>query len=326
MATPKIAPLSTAQPIVDNEGRPTPFFIRQWLEARNITVTVGDVEISLSELQETVSGLDENVQLLLAREIIAGTGLSGGGVLGDDDVTLALDAVLNTLNDVDTTTVLPTDGQALLFDGADSLWKPGDVSGGGGGSLLVPPTLSQFPTWVNQGDSAAEQSPQGPLVITKFSAGGGVDVSGRFKPLITPPAEYICMFHGFVTDTSGASFGFWLRDSGSGRLVRFNRRYDTNADDYMVSVDNYNSPTNFETSLFRQTLPIRGDTWFKLTDDGTDFIFQSSANNAAWLEFFQVARTSFLAAPDEIGFGIDTGTTRGFGWSIAVHHYEENAL
>lgn len=48
------------------------------------------------------------------------------------DITLE---EIGDLSDVDTTTVAPTDGQALVWSAADSEWQPGTVaSGGGGGS------------------------------------------------------------------------------------------------------------------------------------------------------------------------------------------------
>ena len=55
----------------------------------------------------------------------APTGGGGGGAADLDDLT-----------DVDVTTVAPTDGQALVFDTADSLWKPATVSGGSGATDL----------------------------------------------------------------------------------------------------------------------------------------------------------------------------------------------
>lgn len=49
---------------------------------------------------------------------------TGGGASSFDDLT-----------DVDMTTVAPTDGQVPVFDNADSTWKPGTVSGGGGAGV-----------------------------------------------------------------------------------------------------------------------------------------------------------------------------------------------
>ena len=48
------------------------------------------------------------------------TVINGGNPSGIDD-----------LSDVDTSTVAPTDGQALVWDSANSKWEPGTVSGGG---------------------------------------------------------------------------------------------------------------------------------------------------------------------------------------------------
>jgi hypothetical protein len=40
---------------------------------------------------------------------------------------------IDDLSDVDTTTVAPTNGQAIVWDTATTSWKPGSVAGGGGG-------------------------------------------------------------------------------------------------------------------------------------------------------------------------------------------------
>jgi hypothetical protein len=42
---------------------------------------------------------------------------------------------IDALSDVDTTTAVPTDGQALVWSSAGGKWLPGTVSGGGGGTL-----------------------------------------------------------------------------------------------------------------------------------------------------------------------------------------------
>ena len=44
-------------------------------------------------------------------------------------------ASIDNLSDVDTSTVAPTDGQALVWDNANSKWEPGTVSGGGVSSV-----------------------------------------------------------------------------------------------------------------------------------------------------------------------------------------------
>jgi hypothetical protein len=53
----------------------------------------------------------------------------------DSTVSIASFSI-NALSDVDTATVAPTNGQALVWESASSQWKPGTVSGGGGGGSL----------------------------------------------------------------------------------------------------------------------------------------------------------------------------------------------
>ena len=51
---------------------------------------------------------------------------------------------VNALSDVDTATIAPTNGQALVWESASSLWKPGTVSGGGGSRPTVSDKTSAY--------------------------------------------------------------------------------------------------------------------------------------------------------------------------------------
>ena len=61
-----IDPLDSRVPIVDPSGRPLPTFIRQWLAARNVNLTVGDVTVSLEELQANLQEAREAATQLQA--------------------------------------------------------------------------------------------------------------------------------------------------------------------------------------------------------------------------------------------------------------------
>jgi hypothetical protein len=114
-------PLADNFAIVNEKGCPTEYFIR-WAQDRQIDISEGITAEQASELIEDWSA---------NRQIIAGTGLSGGGALSSD-VTINLDAELGDLNDVDLSTP-PTDGQVIIWDNAAQKWIPADQSGGGGG-------------------------------------------------------------------------------------------------------------------------------------------------------------------------------------------------
>lgn len=53
---------------------------------------------------------------------------------------------LGDLNDVDTTTTPPTDGQVLAWDNANSQWEPADATGGGGGGSIAGTILQKEET------------------------------------------------------------------------------------------------------------------------------------------------------------------------------------
>lgn len=102
-------PLQHNVPIVDAQGRPTPEFLRQWMQARKINLTTDDITVDVDDLEKRVETLETKaaqlrtdvdalqleVDALEARRIIAGTGLTGGGDLtADRTLTLADTAVV----------------------------------------------------------------------------------------------------------------------------------------------------------------------------------------------------------------------------------------
>lgn len=106
----QVQPLQANMPIVNADGTPTQAFIR-WA-------------------QQQIGGNFSNV-VPSSRKVSTGHGLTGGGDLTQDR-TIALDATLGDLNDVDETTTPPADGQVLTYVFADLKWEPKDPTGGGG--------------------------------------------------------------------------------------------------------------------------------------------------------------------------------------------------
>lgn len=115
-----IQSLDSRFPITNPDGTPTEYFLR-------IIRDRGSAQV---QSNNTIEELDAN-KADKVTQMIAGTGLAGGGDLSAGR-TFNLNAVLDMLNDVDTTTVAPTNGQTLVFDSGANLWKPGTISGGSG--------------------------------------------------------------------------------------------------------------------------------------------------------------------------------------------------
>lgn len=83
----------------------------------------GSDEIVYGEL---VIGRESGAAKLYTVDSDGNIAVVGGGAESIDD-----------LSDVDTSTTPPTDGQALVWDNANSVWEPGTISGGGGGNTYI---------------------------------------------------------------------------------------------------------------------------------------------------------------------------------------------
>jgi hypothetical protein len=120
-----LQPLSDNFKIVNPDGTPTIYFI-QWAQQKQIDISAG---VTAAQAQQLID------DWAAARQVIAGTGLAGGGSLSSD-VTIDLNAGLDDLNDVDFST-LPTDGQVMVYNSGLGLWLPGDQTGSGGGGSFT---------------------------------------------------------------------------------------------------------------------------------------------------------------------------------------------
>lgn len=119
-----VQPLVNNQRIVNPDGTPTDYFIR-WAQTKQIDISGG---ITLDQLKEYLAG----------HQMQAGTGISitpSGDI--NDKPTIALNAALGDLNNVDLQTTAPTNGQVIAYDAASGLWLPVNQSGGGGGGAVM---------------------------------------------------------------------------------------------------------------------------------------------------------------------------------------------
>lgn len=128
-----VDPLRHDVAIVDEQGRPTPQFMRQWIAARNVNLTTGDLTISVDELRDLIEQAQALLAALEGRLIIAGDGLSGGGDLSAD-VTLDVDGtVVRTARQIIAGVGLSGGGD-LSADRTIDLENTGAVAGAYGGA------------------------------------------------------------------------------------------------------------------------------------------------------------------------------------------------
>ncbi len=120
----------------------------------NVTVTHDDVGDTITV---SVATDGEAVRDTIAAALVAGAGVTITHNDAADTITIASDGAsnLDELTDVDVTTIAPLGGQALIFDDVSGLWKPGTVSGGGGGGTEFLPLTTVTATTYDLPSSTA---------------------------------------------------------------------------------------------------------------------------------------------------------------------------
>ena len=293
----KLQPLVNNQAIVNPDGTPTQYFIR-WAQQRQIDISKGVT------LEQVTAAINDWAAL---REVIAGTGLSGGGPLSSD-VTLNLDATLGDLTDVDFSTP-PTNGQVIAFDDLSGLWIPVDQSGGGAAGSYkgpwAPPNPPGVITFNTQVVPTEYDFRKAGTYLTDFGFVNAPDAGAGTTFSLT--------FPGTVPISGGAWTGFAMTVAATAddNLFRFRAwvQLETGYDGMVVYKNGtqviWETGVNADYKDFSVALDAPG-----VPVDIAVGVFQ----DGAYSEGFQNVRVSRISVPD------DTPPTDFYVYSDTVSH------
>ena len=244
-------PLRIDVRIVDIEGRPTQEFLRQWNQQRVINVTVDDIAIDLTALQDDVTALEAEVDDIQDVDIVAGVGLDGGGnITGPANITVDLaDTAVTpgTYGSATNSAQITVDQQGRITAAANI-----PITGGGGGSG----SATGGGRWIRHGSFTPDSSgvitctlPSGQSMIRIYADGitydtNSVELRARFSASgapVTANGSYSHTSYRQFANNSGVS-----GDTGSPSA-------STNS--YMaLGISNQgndaNEETNFELFIF----------------------------------------------------------------------------
>jgi len=184
-------------------------------------------------------------------------------------------SALDDLTDVDLTTTSPTDGQALIWDSVNSVWKPGNVASGGGGgaSVSVSDTAPSSPSvgdlWFNSANTK---------MYVYFNDGTSSqwiqsNPSGATSPIISSD----------TAPTNPVVNSLWF-DSSDGSLYF---RYDDGSSEQWVnlidaSLSGGGGGASVTVSDTAPTSPSAGDMWFD-SQYATLLIYYNDGTNSQWV-------------------------------------------
>ena len=218
-----------------------------------------------------------------------GAGGAGGGNETFTDVYASRPAAGN-----DGDLFLPSDGFVVERD-TGAAWVPW-------GPLFpfTQPVDGDF-AWVNQG-AASVSTTNGQITMTVPAA---ASVSYRIREKAAPATPYsitACM----LLSCYGANYAFsslGFRDSATGKLEFWRTGWFTN--NFSIGIITASSPTADVASLYSGYMPFPGVIFFRITDNGTNFIYSHSFDGQNFAIDLTRGRTTYLANPDRVWWGGD---------------------
>ncbi len=189
----------------------------------------------------------------------------------------------------------------------------------------TPPTPAAFSQVLGSPTPTLVSAETGPLVMSRAPATGTANACCALRALDTPPHLYVFGLRGTKELLTNAQWGICLRDSTSGRLVSFALRYLTATSTPILSLSQWNSLTSYQSQTASRGILHTNTLFLAVQDDGTNFNFLVSSDDAGYIQAFTTLRTAWLAAPDQIGLFISSGATENIGCTLACLHYRHTA-
>lgn len=174
-------------------------------------------------------------------------------------------------------------------------------------------------TWVNQGSATATDT-NGTIYMNGLrSSSGNARILVTAAPASTPWTATLGfrphLFHNTTANDGFPQAGLALRHStASSRLLflnLFSRSGTTTGGKGVLrtQLEQMNSPTSFSSTLAGTriwNLRYNNTVWYRVTDDGTDLVWELSADGVNWTEIGTYSRTGWLTSgPNQVGFYVD---------------------
>lgn len=309
-----IQPLNDRMPLVNPDGTPTQFFLRQ-LQDRGITI---DGKITAEQAAEIAQGLIDD--WAAARDINTTAPILGGGNLSTD-LTISHDVsgvTPGTYGDATNSPQITVDDEGHVTNVTNV-----PISGGGGGGgnwWFNPPAASSFSLTSGDGTNPILTDDADAGLLFDFGAYTASDDNRFAYRTLTNSAldwEVVTTFNPLLLD-SGIGFGVAMHNSVNNRFLTFLVR-DTGWRMYnWTNLTTYNgvAATNFNPGGMTSKYPF----WLKMTRVSNNISFQVSADGKQWYQVGSTTVTGYVGNPTRVGLVGNYATTSNRGYA-AVENF-----
>lgn len=194
------------------------------------------------------------------------------------------------------------------------------------------PNMSMF-SWQNQGGATAVNTKDGVLLTAPASTTD----NWRILTMTAPPTPYtittahIVNFGGVTANASFqyASLLFWASASGKFQSFDTFKGNSGATGQAQLEVTNWTNVTTFSAvaqgfgNASNQCFFFLGPViWQRITDDGTNRIFYTSADGVGWVQMYSTTRTTFITA-DTIGWGANAQNPT-YNMTMTLLHWQQS--
>ena len=218
----------------------------------------------------------------------------GGGASGDATYTDTFANIPGASNVGDL--FFPSDGYSVYRD-TGAAWIPW-----GPMYPFTAPISGDF-AWVNQGGAAVDTT-QGGVALTAPPS-GPMSIRVRTKAAPATPYTITTLIIPTYERQNYAFYHLGLRDSATGRLHHMRVGFN-GADNVVAIITSSGTGADVAQQLATAAWSPSGETWMRVTDDGSDFFWYLSWDGVHWWQIYTIARTNYCANPDQIWWGADS--------------------
>ena len=101
----------------------------------------------------------------------------------------------------------------------------------------------------------------------------------------------------------------------------FGNFWSSTLDTDTLQVVRFSNSTTYNSSPYNRSMSSMQEVWLKVDDDGSSLTFSYSMDGGAWIQVHTETHATWLAAPDQVGFGFTTATLGPM--AMGVLHYSE---
>lgn len=151
-------------------------------------------------------------------------------------------------------------------------------------------------SWDNQSTSTVTD--QNGTLVLRAPAVTGENCRVLYTDVPATPYSAIACVSAFAPcNTNFPNAGFGFRESGTGKLHLLALSIESLETGPKLAVYKYTTPTNFSAASVTRVALLSDVSrfWIRVTDDGTNLIFEIGPDGMNWIQIWSEVRTNFMA-------------------------------